>query len=157
MQDCRRLLVNRPAFRWQSDRPRPETGRHYYFTPKKVGQGAPVELTESTIRRHLDGEITIGLYAIDPDNQRCKWLAIDADYQTAMEDLLKLQYRLTQDGVEPALELSRRGGHLWMFLARPLLANASRAHIDDIALRSGVSVEGSGLSEGIEVFPKHDS
>jgi hypothetical protein len=116
-----------------------------------------VELTESTIRHHLEGEITIGLYAINPDNQRCKWLAIDADYQNAMEDLLKLQYRLTQDGVEPALELSRRGGHLWIFLARPLLAKDCRVYIHDIALRLGVPVKGSGLSEGIEVFPKHDS
>jgi len=93
IQDYRRLFVNRPAYTLQSARPHPETGRHYYFTPKKVGTGAPVELTEVTIRRHLDGEITIGLYAINPDNQRCKWLAIDADYQNAMEDLLKLQYR----------------------------------------------------------------
>src|SRR6266498_1068226 len=116
IQDYRRLFVNRPADTLQSARPHPETGRHYYFTPKKVGTGAPVELTESTIRRHLEGEITIGLYAINPDNQRCKWLAIDADYQNAMEDLLKLQYRLTQDGVEPALELSRRGGISGFFL-----------------------------------------
>ena len=138
IQDYRRLFVNRPAYTLQSARPHPETGRHYYFTPKKVGTGAPVELTESTIRRHLDGEITIGLYAINPDNQRCKWLAIDADYQNAMEDLLKLQYRLIQDGVEPALELSRRGGHLWIFLARPLLAKDCRVYIHDIALRLGV-------------------
>ena len=157
IQDYRRLFVNRPAYTLQSARPHPETGRHYYFTPKKVGTGAPVELTESTIRRHLDGEITIGLYAINPDNQRCKWLAIDADYQNAMEDLLKLQYRLIQDGVEPALELSRRGGHLWIFLARPLLAKDCRVYIHDIALRLGVPVKGPGLREGIEVFPKHDS
>src|SRR5260370_34973888 len=74
-----------------------------------------------------------------------------------MEDLLKLQYRLTQDGVEPALELSRRGGHLWIFLARPLLAKDCRAYIHDIALRLGVPVKGSGLREGIEGFPKPDS
>ena len=157
IQDYRRLFVNRPAYTLQSARPHPETGRHYYFTPKKVGTGEPVELTESTIRRHLDGEITIGLYAINPDNQRCKWLAIDADYQNAMEDLLKLQCRLIQDGVEPALELSRRGGHLWIFLARPLLAKDCRVYIHDIALRLGVPVKGSGPRDGIEVFPKQDA
>jgi hypothetical protein len=27
-----------------------------------------------------------------------------------------------QDKVEPALEMSKRGGHLWIFLATPLLA-----------------------------------
>jgi hypothetical protein len=39
-----------------------------------------------------------------------------------MEDLLTLQYHLTQDIVEPAFEMSKRGGHLWIFLATPLLA-----------------------------------
>ena len=43
--------------------------------------------------------------------QRCKWVAIDADYSDAIEDHLKLQWQ-RQDGVEPALENSRRGGHL---------------------------------------------
>jgi hypothetical protein len=37
-------------------------------------------LTDETIRRHLEGEITIGLYAINPSSQRCEWVAIDADY-----------------------------------------------------------------------------
>ena len=74
-----------------------------------------------------------------------------------MEDLLKLQYRLTQDKVEPALEMSKRGGHLWIFLATPLLAKECRIYIHDLALRLGVPVKGSGLAEGIEVFPKHDA
>jgi hypothetical protein len=64
-------------------------------------------LTEGTIRQHLEGKITVGLYAINPSTQRCKWVAIDADYKNSMEDLLKLQYHLTQDRVEPALEMSK--------------------------------------------------
>src|ERR1039457_5868577 len=74
-----------------------------------------------------------------------------------MEDLLKLQYNLTQDKVEPALEMSKRGGHLWIFLATPLLAKECRIYIHDLALRLGVPVKGSGLAEGIEVFPKLDA
>src|SRR5437879_10276563 len=85
IQDYRRLFVNRPAYTLQSARPHPETGRHYYFTPKKVGTGAPVELTESTIRRHLDGEITIGLYAINSDKHRRKSLASRAEQQHFMK------------------------------------------------------------------------
>ena len=74
-----------------------------------------------------------------------------------MEDLLKLQYYLSQDRVEPALEMSKRGGHLWIFLATPLLAKECRIYIHDLALRLGVPVKGAGLAEGIEVFPKHDA
>jgi hypothetical protein len=156
VQDYWRLFVNRRAYTLQSARQHPETGRHYYFRPSDKRTGAPLELTEDIIRRHLEGEITVGLYAINPDNQCCKWVAIDADYKDAMEDLLKLQYRLGQDGVQPALEMSRRGGHLWIFLATPLLARDCRIYIHDVALRLGVPVKGSGLREGIEVFPKHD-
>src|SRR5437667_2680646 len=156
VQDYWRLFVNRRAYTLQSARPHPETGRHYYFRSSDKRTGAALELNEDIIRRHLQGEITIGLYAINPDNQCCKWVAIDADYKHAMEDLLKLQYRLGQDGVQPALEMSRRGGHLWVFLAKPLLARDCRIYIHDVALRLGVPVKGSGLREGIEVFPKHD-
>jgi hypothetical protein len=141
----------------QSLRPHPETGRHYYFRPSKKGTDTPLMLTEGTIRQHLEGKITVGLYAINPSTQRCKWVAIDADYKNSMEDLLKLQYHLTQDRVEPALEMSQRGGHLWIFLATPLLAKECRIYIHDLALRLGVPVKGSGLAEGIEVFPKHDA
>jgi hypothetical protein len=71
--------------------------------------------------------------------------------------LLKLQYHLRQDKVEPALEMSRRGGHLWIFLATPLLAKECRIYIHDLASRLGVPVKGMGLADGIEVFPKHDA
>jgi hypothetical protein len=141
----------------QSIRPHPETGRHYYFRPKARGTESPLSLSDAIIRQHLEGDVTIGLYAINPVNQRCKWVAIDADYKNAMEDLLKLQYHLTQEKVEPALEMSKRCGHLWIFFATPLLARDCRIYVRDLARRLGVPVKGSGLAEGIEVFPKHDA
>ena len=157
VKDYVRLFVNRRAYTLQSIRPNPESGRHHYFRPKDKRTGAPLVLTEDTVRQHLEGEITIGLYAINPSTQRCKWVAIDADYKAAMEDLVKLQYHLLRDNVEPALEMSQRGGHLWIFLATPLLAKKCRIYIYDLALRLGVPVKGAGLAEGIEVFPKHDA
>jgi len=150
------LFVNRRAYTLQSLRPHPESGRHYYYRPKDRESGGPLLLSDKTISDHLGGEITIGLYAINPQNQRCKWVAIDADYPTAMADLRKLQYQLNQDRVESALEMSKRGGHLWIFLAGPLLARKCRIYIYDLAQRLGVPIKGSGLAEGIEVFPKHD-
>jgi len=110
-----------------------------------------------TIRLHLEGEITIGLYAISPSTQRSKWVAIDADYKNALEALLKLQYHLWQDGVEPALELSKRGGHLWILLETPLMANECRFYIHDLVRRLELPVKGSGLADGIEVFPRHNA
>jgi len=104
------LFINRRAYTLQSMRPHAEGGRHYYYRPKERASGAPLLLTEQIIADHLEGRKTIGLYAINPLNQRCKWVAIDADYARAMDDLIKLQYQLTEDGVESALEMSKRGG-----------------------------------------------
>ena len=150
------LFVNRRAYTIQSTRPHPESGRHYYYRPK--GQnGAPAPgLTLDTVRRHLGGELTIGIYAINPATQRCKWMAIDADYRTALEDLIKVQRQLRDDGVAAALEKSKRGGHLWIFFQRPVLARDARVYIYHLAAKLKVQVKGSSLSEGIEIFPKQD-
>jgi TOTE conflict system, Archaeo-Eukaryotic Primase domain len=151
-----RLFANRGAYTLQSSRPHPESGRHYYFRPKAEETGKGLSLSTTTIRRHLQGEITVGLYAINPATQRSKWVAIDADYASAMEDLLKLQYFLKEDAVEAALEMSKRGGHLWIFMERPTLARECRIYIYNLALKLGMKIKGTGLGEGIEIFPKHD-
>ena len=156
------LFVNRGAYTVQSPTPHPETGRCYYYRPKREES-----LSTLTIKHHLEGRITIGLYAINPATQRCKWVAIDADYLNALEDLLKLQWELRQDGVEAALEKSRRGGHLWIFADQPLLARDCRLYIHGLARRLKVPIKGSrlaqdstgnsvGLTDGIEIFPKQD-
>jgi hypothetical protein len=62
-----------------------------------------------TVRRHLTGKITIGLYAINPETQCSKWVAIDGDYKDAYADLRLLGWELKQDGVEALVEMSRRG------------------------------------------------
>src|SRR5215471_18125204 len=156
------LFVNRRAYTIQSSTPDSEKGRCYYYRPK-----GRISLSDSTIRSHLEGQITVGLYAINPTTQRCKWVAIDADYANALEDLLKLQWELRQDGVEAALEKSRRGGHLWIFADQPLLARDCRVYIHNLARRLKLPVKGASaqpgsqsvraiLADGIEVFPKQD-
>ena len=85
------LFVNRRAYTLQSMRPHPETGRHYYFRPRAQEGQPPPALGLETLRRHLAGELTVGLYSINPKTQRSKWVAIDADYKNAIEHLLKLQ------------------------------------------------------------------
>ena len=88
--------------------------------------------------------------------QRSKWVAIDADFDGSLESLFQLQWELKQDGVDAALEQSRRGGHLWIFGAEPLLASECRIYVYNLALRLGIPVKGGGLKEGIEVFPHQD-
>jgi len=148
-------FVNRRAYTRQSDRPHPESGRHFYYRPGSKA-GAEVALEIEDVRRHLAGEITLGIYAINPGNQRVKWMAIDADYRRSLDDLLKLQYELQQDGVQAALEQSRRGGHLWILFEAPVLAKHARVYIRHLAGKLAVQVKSSGPSDGIELFPKQD-
>lgn len=150
-----RWFVNRRAYTLQSDTPHPASGRHYYYRPRRHGN--PSELTPRDIQRHLAGEITLGIYAINPRTQRVKWMAIDADYRRALEDLLKLQFELGCDGIQAALEQSRRGGHLWIFFEKPVLAKHARVYIRHLARQLSVEVKGSGSGEGIELFPKQDA
>ena len=150
-----RLFVNRRAYAIQADRPLPN-GSVPYYPARDWSTKQPRPLDEGTARMHLNGDITISLYAINPETQRSKWVAIDADFDGALEALLQLQWELKQDGVEAALEQSRRGGHLWVFGAEPLLALDCRVYVYNLALRLGVPVKGGGLKEGIEVFPRQD-
>ena len=145
--DYFRLFVNRRAYTLQSNRPHPESTRHYYYRPKDKKSGQGLGLTLDKIRRHLEGEITIGLYAINPTTQCSKWVAIDADYKDSLADLRKLSLYLRQDGVESALENSRRGGHLWIFMAEPLPSRNIRIYVCGIALRLGIPIK-RGRQEG---------
>src|SRR5262245_45332760 len=150
------LFVNRRAYTVQSMKPHPESGRHYYYRPAAKDTREPLALTATTIRQHLEGDITIAVYAINPNTQRSKWLAIDADYRHSLEDLLKLQCELRHDGIQAALEKSKRGAHLWVFFATPVLAREARVYVLNLADRLMLPVKGAGLPEGIEVFPRQD-
>ena len=97
------LFVNRLAHTVQSFRP-DVSGSHRYYRPTDRTTGNAVPLTGEKLRAHLSGLLTIGLYAINPKTQRSKWVAIDADYASAFDDLLKLQWELQRDGVDAALE-----------------------------------------------------
>ena len=147
-EEFMKLFVNRLAYGIQREKPLPDGSVPYIKQTRPLDCGA--------VRMHLNGDVTINLYAINPQTQSAKWVAIDADYDGSLEDLFQLQWELKQDGIDSALEQSRRGGHLWIFGEKPLLASECRIYIYNLALRLGVPVKGGGLKEGIEVFPRQD-
>ncbi len=150
------LFVNRRAYVLQSRRPHPDSGRYYYFRPKARQHGQPISLCAQTVQRHLEGDLTIGLYSTNPTTQRCKWIAMDGDYPDSLKHLCELQWELQQQRVEAALEQSRRGAHLWIFGEQPLLARDCRLLISGLAQKLGIPMKGAGTAEGIEIFPKQD-
>ena len=150
-------FVNRRAYTRQSDTPNPDNQRYYYYQPKERLTKNRLALDEGAVRKHLKGFQTIGLYAINPETQCSKWVAIDADYQRAHRDLAALKLELKEDGVEAALEMSRRGAHLWILCGEPLPAKDCRVYIYNLALRLGVPIKGTlNQLDGIEIFPRQD-
>ena len=150
------LFVNRRAYTMQSTKAHEESGRYYYFRPKNGKDGSRATLTESIIGRHLEGDITLGIYAMNPHTQCCKWIALDGDYKDSLKHLCEMQWELRQQHVDAALEQSRRGAHLWIFGAGPLLAKQCRSLVFGVAQKLSIPVKGAGRADGIEVFPKHD-
>lgn len=156
--DFWRLFVNRRAYTRQSDRPSTKNGKFFYYPPKdRRAEGHPrLPLDWPAVRRHLAGWQTIGLYAIQPETQKSKWVAIDADYSRAHFDLKNLKEELREDGVEALEESSRRGGHLWILGSEPLPSRECKIYIYNLALSLGVPIKRSGDEDGIEVFPRQE-
>jgi hypothetical protein len=126
-----RIFIQRPdAFAQQSPR------GSYYLRRHPV--------TPEVVRAHLEGRITAGWYAPDPQNLT-RWVCLDADRPDGLAQLQEAWTQLDRRGISAELERSRRGGHLWV-LFEPMRARIARrlvlGALPDLM--------------GIEVFPKQD-
>ena len=150
-------FVNRRAYTRQADWPDEKSGKYFFYQARNRQTKSRLALDEQVICKHLAGEQTIGLYAINPETQCSKWVAIDADYEGAYRDLRTLKWELEQDGVNAIVEMSRRGAHLWILCEQPLPARLCRIYIYNLALRLDVPIKGAFKQvDGIEVFPRQD-
>jgi hypothetical protein len=96
---------------------------------------------------HLRGEITLGAYLLDQESQ-ARFIVLDADDGQAWERLGHLARKLTEEDVPSYLEKSRRGGHLWLFLAEAVAGREARAF--------GKGLLAAHRIEGVELYPKQD-
>ena len=102
-------------------------------------------LTLPLLAAHLAGRCTLGTYLLDDLNQ-CSFAVFDADSHDGLERLAGLAMELARHGIPTVLEASRRGGHLWIYLAEPTLACVVRAWLLPYA-----------QSLGVEFYPKQES
>jgi hypothetical protein len=100
-------------------------------------------LTWEALRQHVAGLDTIGAYVVNERNT-CHYAVFDADSVDGLMQLLGVQRRLAADGVDSALEGSRRGGHLWVFFASPLSPGLLRRWLLPYS------------PAGVEFYPKRD-
>lgn len=90
----------------------------YDCYPRQLPNGSYIcvreALTPQLVTAHFRGLITLGAYALAPDNL-AHWLCLDADDSDQWEQLIKLASKLAGQAITSYLEPSRRGGHLWLF------------------------------------------
>jgi hypothetical protein len=116
------------ATRWEN----PRTGRSGWVPAveggwRKGSKRPYLPLTDQVVTAHLSGEAHIGLYPLC-DGDRCHWLAVDFDGDSAMLDALSYVKAARAIGVPAALEVSRSGvgAHVWIFFADTVPAVTAR-------------------------------
>lgn len=105
----------------------------------RVGSAVTLEV----LWRHVAGLATIGAYVVDEQNT-CHFAVFDADSLDGLVQLLGVQRRLAADGIDSALEGSRRGGHLRVFFASALVPGLVRRWLLPYC------------PDGVEFYPKRD-
>jgi hypothetical protein len=96
---------------------------------------------------HLRGDVTLGPYLLDQES-RARFVVLDADDAQSWEQLGHLARALAREDVPAYLEKSRRGGHLWLFLAEAVAGREVRAF--------GHGLLAAHQVEGVELYPKQD-
>lgn len=99
-------------------------------------------LTPEMLTAHLAGRATVGTYVLDKAGT-CSFAVFDADQDDGLSVLAQLRAVLAAERHPSYLERSRRGGHLWLFLAEPVSASLVRAWLWPQA-----------VARNLELFPK---
>ncbi len=97
-------------------------------TIKDFKNKKPTPLTDEIIRKHLGGQITIGIYPI-LENNTSYFLAADFDGANWLEDCLSYHQEMGKAGLTAYIERSRsgNGGHVWIFFEDAYPCHKSRA------------------------------
>ncbi len=84
-------------------------------------------MTDEVIRKHLEGNHTIGLYPLLPE-ETCHLLAIDFDKRSWVDDANAYMETCQRMDVPAALERSRsgNGAHIWIFFSEAVSASSAR-------------------------------
>jgi len=119
--------------------------------PKQLANGAYVSIKEpfttDLIYAHLRGEITLGTYALSSESI-ARWVCLDADELGQWQALKFAAQKMEDAGLFPYLELSRRGGHCWLFTP-PLSGKNIRQFGKQLLLNYGLG--------RMEIYPKQDA
>ncbi|MCI0665328.1 MAG: hypothetical protein L0220_30065 [Acidobacteria bacterium] len=115
-------------------------------------------LTDEVIRNHLIGKCTVGIYPLLTD-ETSWFLAADFDKNTWQDDACAFLETSHKMSVPAVLERSRsgNGGHVWIFLDRPLSASIVRKLGCIILTRTMERRHQIGLDSYDRLFPNQDT
>lgn len=111
---------------------------------------ANAPLTPDVILAAFSGGPPVSAYTITPRNET-HVCCIDFDSDDGLDLAKRLRAAMAQKGVTGYVEVSRRGGHLWVLLDRVLAARTVRR-----ALRAFLRDAGIEETPKVEIRPSHD-
>lgn len=114
-------------------------------------------LDEFALRRHLEGQDTVGTYAIREDDS-CIFLATDFDGVNYQEEALAFKRAAKELGVAAEIERSRsgEGAHIWIFFSEPVSASLARKLGTAILSRATAIRHTIDLTAFDRFFPNQD-
>ena len=114
-------------------------------------------LTEDIIRKHLRGEITIGIYPLLLGDL-CNFLAIDFDKKTYEKDVTAFWNICDELNIPIYVERSRsgNGAHVWIFFEESVPAKIARK-MGNILLTKTMEKESLDLDSYDRLFPNQDT
>jgi superfamily II DNA or RNA helicase len=117
-----------------------------------------VPLTDEVVRKHLTGEITVGIYPLLLD-ETCWFLAVDFDKKSWQLDAAAFLAVCGELAVPASLERSRsgNGGHVWIFFDHAIPATTARKLGCSILTRTMERRHQVGLDSYDRLFPNQDT
>lgn len=78
-------------------------------------------VTTRLLNQHLHGNVTIGVYAVNPQDNTSRWLCFDSDEESE-ESFIKITHWLSSYNINSVRESKRpgRSGHLWVHFERSI-------------------------------------
>lgn len=115
-------------------------------------------LNDQVLSNHLTGKKTVGIYPLLPD-ETCRFLAIDFDKTSWIEDALAFLQTCREMKVEAVLERSRsgNGGHVWIFFDCAISVSLARQLGSAILTRTMERHPQMGLDSYDRFSPNQDT
>ncbi|HCM37089.1 MAG: Type III restriction enzyme, res subunit [Candidatus Gottesmanbacteria bacterium GW2011_GWB1_43_11] len=116
------------------------SGKKSGYSPVYRLNQSPQALTDMVIISHLQGNQTIGVYPLFPDNTTA-FLAIDFDGSEWLKTIQHVVTVTQDDKIPIAIERSRsgNGAHIWFFFTNPIPAYLARQFGRFILNQSGIT------------------